>query len=374
MFPTLVRSVVVLATAAILAVLAWPQFIGLQNAWVVAHAVSLRGLAVLVAAALLVVLAVLLLLVRRWRGTTALLMVLLLAFGAVNTGILLHRGVDADAADTVGSATTGDAADAQTADAPAAETTPGATAAPASSITVLSWNTLGDAPGAAAIAALAVAEDADVLTLPETTEETGVLIAEALRAAGRPMWVHTVSFDLISKARSTTLLISPDLGDYTVTSAAGSGPPGNTNVLPTVVATPVDGAGPTIIAVHAVAPIQWEMSNWRSDLDYLATQCGSGQAGSAGVIMAGDFNATLDHFSGRATSAGAVLGDCRDAAVAAGSGGLGTWPASAPMLLGAPIDHVLATADWRVRGMRVIDTENDAGSDHRPIVATLTTD
>jgi endonuclease/exonuclease/phosphatase (EEP) superfamily protein YafD len=383
MFPTLVRSVVVLATAAILAVLAWPQFLGLQNAWVVAHAVSLRGLAVVVAAVLLAVLAVLLILVRRWRGTTALLMVLLLAFGAVNTGILLHRGVAAAGAATAGSATSGDTTDARTDEAPptetqdseaqAAEAAAGSAAAPATSITVLSWNTLGDAPGATAIAALAVAEDADVLTLPETTEETGVLIAEALRAAGRPMWVHTVSFDLISKARSTTLLISPDLGDYTVTSAAGSGPPGNTNVLPTVVATPVDGAGPTIIAVHAVAPIQWEMSNWRSDLDYLATQCGSGKTGAGGVIMAGDFNATLDHFSGRATSAGAVLGDCRDAAVAAGSGGLGTWPATAPMLLGAPIDHVLATADWRVQGMRVIDTENDAGSDHRPIVATLST-
>lgn len=356
MFTALARIVVVLVGAAILAVLAWPQFFGLQNAWVVAHAVSLRGLAVVVAAVLLVVLGVVLVLARPMRGTTALLMVLLLAFGAVNTGILLHRGI--------GSAEAGGD--------PATAATP-ADAEAAASITVLSWNTLGDAPGAEAIAALALAEDADVLTLPETTEETGVLIAEALRAAGRPMWVHTVSFDLISKARSTTLLISPELGDYTVTSAAGSGPPGNTNVLPTVVAAPVDGAGPTIIAVHAVAPIQWEMSNWRSDLDYLAGLCRT-DAVSGGVIMAGDFNATLDHFAGRATSAGAVLGDCRDAGAAAGSGGLGTWPTRAPALLGSPIDHVLATADWQVQQMRVIDTEDDAGSDHRPIVATLTAD
>jgi len=346
MFPALGRILVVLVAAAILAVFAWPQFFGLQNTWVVAHAVSLRGLAVVVAVVLLVVLAGLLLLVRRLRGTTALLMVLLVAFGAVNTGILMHRGVGSAAA--------------------------AAAAGSPTSITVLNWNTLGDAPGADAIAALALTEDADVITLPETTEATGILIAEALRAAGRPMWVHTVSFDLISKARSTTLLISPDLGDYTVTSTSVWGPPGNTNVLPTVVAEPVNGGGPTIIAVHAVAPIQWEMSNWRSDLDYLAELCSAERAGTDGVIMAGDFNATLDHFAGRATSAGAVLGECRDAAVAAGVGGLGTWPSAAPGLLGSPIDHVLATDHWQVQTMRVINTEDASGSDHRPIVATLT--
>ena len=355
MFSALLRTLLVLVTLAVLAVLAWPQFFGLQNSWVVAQAVSLRGLAEVVAAALLLVLGILALLVRPFRGTTALLMALLLVFGAVNTGVLLHRGLGGGTADASGAAGSG-------ADGAAAS------AAPADSITVLSWNTLGDAPGAEKIAALALAEDADVLTLPETTEETGVLIAEAMRDAGRPMWVHTVSFDLISKARSTTLLISPELGDYTVTSSAGSGPPGNTNVLPTVVAAPMGGTGPTIIAVHAVAPIQWEMSNWRSDLDWLAGQCDA--AGS--VIMAGDFNATLDHFAGRATAAGAALGGCHDAALSNGAAGVGTWPADAPALLGTPIDHVLATADWQVQSMRVIGTEDASGSDHRPLVATLT--
>ncbi|TFD91601.1 endonuclease/exonuclease/phosphatase family protein [Cryobacterium lactosi] len=366
MFSFLLRAVVGLATLAILTVLAWPELVGLQNTWVVAHAVSFRGLAVAVAIALVALLGILLLVARPLRGTAALLMVLLVAFGAVNTGILLHRGLGSAATDTADAAGSADAAG-------TADTASSGLAAddPAASITVLSWNTLGDAPGADAIAELALAEEADVLTLPETTEETGVLLAEAMRAAGRPMWVHTVSFDLISKARSTTLLISPDLGDYTVTSAEGSGPPGNTNVLPTVIAAPVDGAGPTIIAVHAVAPIQWEMANWRSDLDWLAGQCTGGASGADGVIMAGDFNATVDHFAGRATSDGAVLGDCRDAALLAGSGAVGTWPAWAPALLGTPIDHVLATPNWQVESMHVIGTEDTAGSDHRPVAATL---
>jgi endonuclease/exonuclease/phosphatase (EEP) superfamily protein YafD len=179
------------------------------------------------------------------------------------------------------------------------------------------------------------------------------------------MWVHTVAFDEVAKARSTTILISPDLGDYEVVSAFVPGPPGNTNTLPSIVAEPVDGDGPRIVAVHAVAPIRWELRNWRSDLDWLAEQC----AGE-NVIMAGDFNATVDHFAGRGTDGG-DLGRCRDAAVEAGSGALGTWPTDLPELLGSPIDHVMATPDWRVDTFRVLGDQDDAGSDHRPVVATL---
>ncbi|KFF59663.1 hypothetical protein JF66_09670 [Cryobacterium sp. MLB-32] len=341
MFSRIVRSVVVIGVAAILVVLAWPQAIGLQNTWVFAHAVSLRGLAVLGAGALIVVL-LLLSGIRPLRRLTASFIVLAVIFGGANAAVLVSRGVGTDAA---------------------------AQAAPTvDSVTVLSWNTLGDAPGPATIAALALEQNADVVTLPETTKATGVAIAEAMRAGGRPMWVHTLAFDQISKARSTTLLISPSLGDYTVSNSAGSGPPGNTNVLPTVVAMPTDGVGPTIVAVHAVSPIQYEMTNWRSDLDWLAEQCRS-----ENVIMAGDFNATIDHMSGRSTAPGAVLGTCRDAALSAGSAGLGTWPTRLPALLGSPIDHVLTSPNWTVTDMHVVKSLDSAGSDHRPIVATLTT-
>ena len=360
MTPRILPAAIALLAAAALAVLTWPQLVGLQNAWVVAHIVSLRGLAVacgVVAVVLLLVLTVL----RPVRRLAASLAIVVALFIVANAAILAVRGIG------VGGGVNAVEADA----APSAPADPGVPAS-AAGVTVLSWNTLGDAPGAAVIADLALAEGADIVALPETTEITGVKVAKLMRDGGRPMWVHTVAFDLVSKARSTTLLISPDLGDYTVRSDAGSGPPGNTNVLPTVVATPVDGDGPTVIAVHAVAPIQWEMSNWRSDLDWLATQCSGGS-----VIMAGDFNATVDHMAGREASAsplgagGDVLGACRDAGLAAGSGAVGTWPANLPALLGSPIDHVLSTADWTVRGMSVIETRDSAGSDHRPIVATL---
>ena len=45
--------------------------------------------------------------------------------------------------------------------------------------------------------------------------------------------------------------------------------------------------------------------------------------------------------------------------------------AALPALLGAPIDHVMTTKQWTVTGMRVIQTLDDAGSDHRPIVVQL---
>ena len=343
MFTRLFRALILIAAAVFLLVLTWPQAFGLHNTWVVAHLVSFRAIAVIGAIVGLVLFG-LLRFIRPLRRTLGMVMVLLALFAVANLGILASRGFTADTADVSTAPTSS-----------------------ADSVTVLSWNTLGDAPGAAVIAAEAVAQNADIVTLPETTEATGVLIAKLMRDAGRPMWVHTLAFDLVSKARSTTLLISPELGDYAVSNAAGSGPPGNTNVLPTVVAKPVDGSGPTIVAVHAVAPIQYEMSNWRSDLDWLATQC---QADN--VIMAGDFNSTLDHMAGRAGAPDAVLGNCGDAALSAGAAAVGTWPTSIPALLGSPIDHVMATPNWHVSALQVIESLDGAGSDHRPIVATLT--
>ena len=49
--------------------------------------------------------------------------------------------------------------------------------------------------------------------------------------------------------------------------------------------------------------------------------------------MAGDFNATLDHFGGPGVDGG-DLGRCRHAASYAG-GSIGTWSTEMPALLGA---------------------------------------
>jgi endonuclease/exonuclease/phosphatase (EEP) superfamily protein YafD len=58
-------------------------------------------------------------------------------------------------------------------------------------------------------------------------------------------------------------------------------------------------------------------------------------------------------------------------AAATGNAAVGTWPTSVPALVGAPIDHVLATPNWTPTGFRVLAGEDAAGSDHRPVLARL---
>ncbi|KQV26452.1 MULTISPECIES: endonuclease/exonuclease/phosphatase family protein [unclassified Microcella] len=326
-------AALLLGAAAALLVIAWPSLFGLAGAPVIAQLVGLRGLSSLVA---VLVAVTLLIIAAMWAGGRrflAGLAVIALGFTAINVAVLASRGFGADALP-----------------APAGD-----------DLVVLSWNTLGDATGPGIIADLAAAERADVIVLPETTEETAVVVAEILRDAGRPMWVHTLDFDpeLELKARSTSVLVSVELGEYARDDSVGS-----TTVLPSIVLRPISGEGPTIIGVHPIAPVPGELESWRADLAWLDEVC-TGER----VIMAGDLNATADHFT--ATDDGPGLGSCVDAALATGSGAVGTWPTRLPALLGAPIDHVLATPDLEIRSYRVITTLDDAGSDHRPVVARL---
>ncbi len=333
MIARLLPALVTVGIAAGLLILAWPQLFSLAHEPVAAQVVSLRGLGIAAALVLAVVFTVLALLARPARSFLAGLAVLLLAFAAINAAVLGTRGFGNLAFETASDA----------------------------SVTVLSWNTLGEAPGVAAIAQLALDTDADIVALPETSRAAGDEIAAIMAGAGSPMQVLTLAYDEISKARSTTVLISTALGDYVMSETV------TTAQLPSVVATPADGSGPTIVAVHALAPIPPVMPRWESDLRWTAAACAGDN-----VIMAGDFNATLDHFGGLATAAGTTLGNCVDAALATDNAAVGTWPTALPALLGAPIDHVLATANWRVSGMRVIESHDGFGSDHRPILAQLT--
>ena len=341
MIRRLVGAAAVLVVALGLAVLAWPELFGLQRTQPVAQAVSFRAVAAAAALVAGVVATLFALLVRATRVPIALVAVLLLAFAATDGGILATRGLVAR----------------------------GFEKPTDSSITVLSWNTLGGAPGAERIAEVVAETKPDVIALPETTEETADEVAALTRQQGLDYTAHTVAYDEISPARSTSLLLADRLGPYTVASERIS-----TQVLPSVVAVP-DGDGPTIVAAHAVAPTPGNIADWRTDLDWLAEQCAGPD-----VVIAGDFNATLDHFAGLETArddvdgepATTVLGGCRDAGLAAGSAALGTWPSSVPALLGTAIDHVLATPGWRVSGYRVLTDEDGSGSDHRPILAQLT--
>jgi endonuclease/exonuclease/phosphatase (EEP) superfamily protein YafD len=90
---------------------------------------------------------------------------------------------------------------------------------------------------------------------------------------------------------------------------------------------------------------------------------GSGDGGLR--ILAGDFNATLDHDELRR-----LIGrGYRDAAEQAGSGLRMTWPTDkSPLPAMVAIDHVLADRRIRVAGARTVAIP---GSDHRGVLADL---
>ncbi len=333
MIARLLPALVTVAIAAGLLIFAWPQLFSMSRQLGPAQVVSLRGLAIVVALILALGFTVVALLARPVRSFLAGLAALLLVFAAINGAVLATRGFG-----NVGFETPTDA-----------------------TITVLSWNTLGEAPGTANIAQLALETGADVVALPETSRAAGDEIAAIMASAGYPMQVLTLAYDEISKARSTTVLISAALGDYDTDETAIT-----TAQLPSVVATPADGSGPTIVAVHALAPLPPVMPRWESDLRWAAAACSGDN-----VILVGDFNATLDHFGGLAEGPGATMGNCVDAALASENAAVGTWPTAIPALLGASIDHVMATPNWRVTGMRVIESHDGYGSDHRPILVQL---
>lgn len=318
------------------AVATWPQLFRLERTFPLTQLVAFRGVAVAAFAAASVVL-LLFAMIRPIRRFAASLAVIALLAAVGNAAILSARGIGAD---TLPAKTDG-------------------------SLRVMTWNTAGEATAPDAIARTAVAMDADVVTLPETTIATGEKVAVAMRSMGHRMWAyHTQYGEHGWDASSTTVLISPRLGDYSVTASSADGS-SNTSTVPSVVAMPVDGKGPIIVAAHAVAPRAEATAAWTHDLRWIADQCAA-----ADVILAGDFNATLDHMAGYGVG-GATMGRCRDAATATGNGGVGTWPTSLPALAGAPIDHVMATAAWRPVASVVLRSLDGSGSDHRPLVVQL---
>ncbi|GAA3927930.1 endonuclease/exonuclease/phosphatase family protein [Microbacterium soli] len=323
--------------AIVTAVLVWPQFFHLEGVFPVAQIIASRAL-MLGMLLVVAVLALLMMFARPLRGFAASILVIALLGAGATGAVGWLRGVSA-----------GDL--------------PGKTDA---ALRVLTWNTNGAAVPAERIARVIDEQQADIVALPETSEEVGERIAIRMRDAGRPMWVHHVNIrpEVANgpQAWQTTILISADLGPYSVITSSRDGS-SNTGSVPSAVAMPVDGDGPTIVAVHAVAPRREAMAQWRADLSWIADQCPAGD-----FILAGDFNATLDHMASFG-SGGGTMGQCRDAASSTGNGMQGTWPSAAPALLGAPIDHIMASANWRATGSKVLS--DAGGSDHRALVVQL---
>ncbi|WP_068922397.1 endonuclease/exonuclease/phosphatase family protein [Planobispora rosea] len=115
-----------------------------------------------------------------------------------------------------------------------------------------------------------------------------------------------------------------------------------------------------IVSVHPCAPSHEHKSPcWATGLDALP------EAGGQLRVLAGDFNATLDHLPVREL----LDSGYRDAADATGQGLVPTWPQQGwEPILGVTIDHVLADRRMAVHAFSVHPLP---GTDHRPVFAEL---
>ncbi len=124
----------------------------------------------------------------------------------------------------------------------------------------------------------------------------------------------------------------------------------------------VAGAPPVRIkAVHPAPPVNPTAAPlWRSAIAALP---GSDSRGDV-QILAGDFNATLDHPELRDLIGRGYV----DAADAVGDGLVWTWPTTRRRALPLTIDHVLVDRRVRVERVTVVRIP---GSDHRAVIAEL---
>ena len=236
-------------------------------------------------------------------------------------------------------------------------------------LTIFSFNTHYSEAHKVELAVAIRRAAAEVVVLPETSAEYGQAIADLLAQDGLRYTVFSAG-DQKDDADPTTVLVSAVIGDYEQAQAPAGAGHGTVLLRPAGEAELNGHRRPTILGVHTHAPVPGSMEEWLASVEVVVGQCrgagsdGAGPGPEPGLIIAGDFNATLDHAPMK------DLGGCADAALEAGIGGVSTWPTSShTTLLGSPIDHVLAdSATWSARSASVLAL---SGSDHRALVVEL---
>jgi endonuclease/exonuclease/phosphatase (EEP) superfamily protein YafD len=223
-------------------------------------------------------------------------------------------------------------------------------ARPGPHLRVLAANVHAGATPAADIVALVRREHVDVLSVEELTPE---LDHELARAGLGRLLPHRVA---------TPRPLGLGVGMFTRERLAPlRAPSGLTNPVPAAVLT-VPGAPPVeFYAVHTAAPFaSVRTREWKRDLRTLPPAASPG----ALRILAGDFNATLDHAELRR-----LIGTgYEDAAEEAGAGLKPTWPFNGRRIPPVTIDHVLADVRAGTGEVRTLPLPR---SDHRAVLAEL---
>ncbi len=201
----------------------------------------------------------------------------------------------------------------------------------------------------AALAELAVALDADVISVQELTPKLAAKLGPALRAS----YPHSVlSVDRGSAGGG--IYAAPALRDLSGQPLPGGFPSPQASIA-------LGGAPPlALTSVHTLPPTSSPgTASWREDLEALP-----GATDTPLRVLAGDFNATLDHAELRALIDRGYV----DAADAEGAGLKMTWPSHRRFPPLVAIDHVLADQRIEINDFSVHDLP---GSDHRAVFAAL---
>ena len=213
---------------------------------------------------------------------------------------------------------------------------------------VLTANLYQQPRAARSVVELIRRERPDVVSLQEVTPT----VAAALDEAGIDRLLPERAQDARGRGFGSAVYArlplerAPAVGDQTVTAAR---------------VRPRGGPVVEVLSLHPRVPSrEANIDEWRADLRALPRATTRG----AVRILAGDFNATLDHAEFRR-----VLGrGYEDAADEVGHGLRATWPANRRIPPPVTIDHVLADERCGVRDLEVIDLP---GSDHRAVLAEL---
>jgi endonuclease/exonuclease/phosphatase (EEP) superfamily protein YafD len=200
-----------------------------------------------------------------------------------------------------------------------------------------------------ALVALARRSHADLLSVPELTPR----LASRLEAAGlAELMPHQI---LHTESRT-------GIGLYSRLPLAAASAPGRRQNPLVIAGVAVEGAPPVeVAAVHPPPPLRrTPLAAWRGDLRALPPATLDGPL----RILAGDFNATLDHAELRRL----LDTGYEDAAAEVGAGLKTTWPQGRRFPPAVAIDHVLADARC---GVRAFSVHTIPGTDHRAVFAEL---
>ncbi|WP_238161334.1 endonuclease/exonuclease/phosphatase family protein [Kribbella antibiotica] len=215
-------------------------------------------------------------------------------------------------------------------------------------LTIMVANVLGGGAKAGAVAELIREHKPDLVSLPEAQVD----VREEIRAQVEGYTGYT---EQPTKAveSATSVLVAGSLGAVQVR-------PDLPTSFGNLMITGGNLGQLRLVAYHGFPPLPEDVPPWKHDLTQVRRWC----AQDPPTIVAGDFNATLDHADFR----WALASNCHSVGPSVGGGLKGTWPSDQPAIARTQIDHVLATRTIRPLKFATYEVE---GTDHLAVIATV---